>query len=118
MTGCSFFQDREEHVVDKSDPQYLELKAMLEQQKIEWEAQKPALKRLVENEDELALLVEILSKMSVIGDAESLENFMLENQIDAKEKNKGIALKSDESSQQPNYKNRNKPFTPLADSPE
>ena len=77
LCGCSMFQGEDDIVVDKSDPQYLELKAMLEQQKIEWEAQKPALERLVKNEEDLAFLIDALSKMSIIGSAPSLEQYML-----------------------------------------
>ncbi|MGY0588311.1 MAG: FlgO family outer membrane protein [Paraglaciecola chathamensis] len=77
LCGCSMFQGEDDIVVDKSDPQYLELKAMLEQQKIEWEAQKPALERLVKNEEDLAFLIDALSKMSIIGSSPSLEQYML-----------------------------------------
>lgn len=144
VSGCSMFQDNNEIVIDKSDPQYLELKAMLEQQKIEWEAQKPALERMVKNEEDLAFLIDTLSKMSVIGSSPSLEQYMQGQpqytqgnnpqgnsaQSDGSQ-SKGISVGSsqtintDNSNTSINVNNVNSgntsyanPLAPLADSPE
>ncbi|WP_160178940.1 FlgO family outer membrane protein [Paraglaciecola mesophila] len=136
VSGCSMFQGEDEIIVDKSDPQYLELKAMLEQQKIEWEAQKPALERLVKNEEDLAFLIDALSKMAVIGSSPSLEQYMLGQpqyaQDSEKEpQNKGIAvggshtINAGDTNTSINVNNVNSgntsyanPLAPLADSPE
>lgn len=97
LAGCSTFNGQDEIVVDTSDPQYLELKSMLEQQKIEWKTQKTALQKLVKSEDDLAFLIDALSNMSVIGNSPSLEQYMQGQPRYAKggetiAENKGIAL--------------------------
>lgn len=76
LAGCALFEEPIELSNESTDEQYLELKEMLEQQKIEWQAQKPALERLVKNEEDLAFLIDALSKLSVIGTAPSLEQYM------------------------------------------
>lgn len=76
LASCAMFHESEELTVESSDEQYLALKEQLEQQKIEWQTQKPALERLVKNEQDLAFLIDALSKLSVIGTAPSLEQYL------------------------------------------
>lgn len=76
LAGCSMFEAPPAAPIDTTDTHYLELKQMLEQQKIEWQTQKPALERLVKNEEDLTFLIDALSKLSVIGTAPSLEQYM------------------------------------------
>ena len=97
LAGCSTSNGQDQIMVDTSDPQYLELKSMLEQQQIEWETQKIALQKLVKSEDDLAFLIDALSKMSVIGNSPSLEQYMQDQPRYAKgdetiAENKGIAV--------------------------
>lgn len=92
LAGCSMFKGQDEIAVDTSDPQYIELKSMLEQQKIEWETQKPALERLVKSEEDLAFLIDALSNLSVIGTSPSLEQYMQGQPQYAENQPKGILM--------------------------
>tara|TARA_R110000772_G_scaffold13210_7_gene39445 strand:+ start:7368 stop:8360 length:993 start_codon:yes stop_codon:yes gene_type:complete len=133
------FSDQDGITVDTSDPQYLELKSLLEQQKIEWKTQKTALEKLVKSEENLAFLIDALSTMSVIGNSPSLEQYMRGQpqyiQDDETEvENKSIAVNgsqmvnsrnSSTSNTAINVSNVNSgntsysnPLAPLADSPE
>ena len=134
LTGCSMLNRQDEVVVDISDPQYLELKSMLEQQQIEWETQKPALQRLVKNEEDLAFLIDALSNLSVIGTSPSLEQYMLgqPQYAESQSNGKGIAVNdpnkkmiaptnSEMANKQSGSTIQNPPLNPLAslaDSPE
>ncbi|MFQ3235134.1 MAG: TolB-like protein [Paraglaciecola sp.] len=76
LGGCSTFTAPPETSINTTDIHYVELKRLLEQQKIEWQTQKPALERLVKNEEDLAFLIDALSQLSVIGNASSLEQYI------------------------------------------
>jgi TolB-like protein len=92
LAGCSMLEAPFEVSLDTTDANYFELKQMLEQQRIEWETQKPALERLVKNEEDLAFLIDTLSQLSVIGTTPSLEQYSQGEPQFAKGKNQEMAV--------------------------